>query len=273
MIGEITFTTLKLIIDSNESIISHIEVCKRDFESIPSSFSQNENNTYYKFRKTLTNDFFALSIEYGKPNPHRDTLVNVKTDVEDENKRTEDEAELSKQSFLMYHFESKRLYLSNSKQIKYLSNILTQKSEINGKFIIQRLYKNFNDFIAILKSVDKIRFSGFKNLFNQDSREFKALEDLTGTSSPESFTLEASYDPANLKLFMRRLKEAHSSNKIEELMICGIDENGFESIYNVETFSRQFKIRCSKNKEGIFTKEQLYIELINKIEQLCAEEI
>jgi len=270
--GEITYTTLQLIVESNKSAIAYIEPQFKHFEGVPNCFSHSENGTYYKLKKYLTEDYFALVVEFGKPAPHRNTLVNVNTNEEEENKRTDEEAELSKQSFFMYHFESKRLYLSNSKQIKLFSNILTKNSDQEIQFFVKRLFRNFEDFISILKGVDKIRFSGFKNLFSQDSKEFKALEDLTGTSSPECFTLEASYNPMNLKLFLRRLKEAHSTNKIEELMICGVDENGFESVYNVETFSRQFKIKCNKNEEGIFENESMWGNLVAKIEELCVVE-
>jgi len=272
MKGEITYSTFQLIVESKKSEIAYIEPQKEHFENIPNCFSHFENGTYYKLKKYLNDDYFALSVEFGKPAPHRNTIVNVNTDEEDKNKRTYEEAELSKQSFFMYHFGSKRLYMSNSKQINLFSNILTQQNSQEIQFIIKRLFRNFEDFISILKSVEKIRFSGFKNLFSSESKEFKALADLTGTSSPECFTLEASYNPMNIKQFLQRLKEAHSENKIEELMICGVDENGFESIYNVETFSRQFKIRCNKNKEGIFDNKSMWENLLIKIEELCEKE-
>jgi hypothetical protein len=156
------------------------------------------------------------------------------------------------------------LYLSNSQQIKLFSKILSEKTDID--FHIKRQFRDFNEFVSILKSVESIRFTGFKNLFSADSKQYKAIEDLTGTNAPESFFIEAKYKKASIIDFIRNLHKSRQEQKLDKLIICGLDESGLETIYNVDTFVNQISINCERNNEGIFDHNAIKTELLKRIE-------
>jgi hypothetical protein len=259
---KLSFTTLQLILESSNDALRFNEVKKENLINIPSEFEYSENNTFYKSYTELNDEYFWLVSEYGKPNPHRENWVDIETHKEEKNKRKGTQVELTHQSFLFYSFESKLLYLSNSKHINLMSKILSEKS--GNIFFAKRLIVDFDKFITIIESVNKIKFTGFNNLFSVDSKQFKALEALTGTSAPETFTLEATYKQSAIKEFLKFLHLSKQEHKIEKLVICGLDESGLETIYNVDSFTNQIFINCRKNNEGIYEHEAIKNELISK---------
>lgn len=263
---KISFTTLQLIWESDLNALRFSEAVKEAFLKIPNEFDYLENGTYYKITTELTDNYFWLVAEYGRPEPHRNNWVDITTSKEEKNKRKNTQVELTNQTFLFYSFNSKLLYLSNSRHINLMSKILTDKSE--NKFLVKRLLKNFDEFIAIIKSINKIKFTGFKNLFSSESKEFKAIEDLTGTSAPESFSLEATYNKSKILEFLKRLNKSRNEQQIDKLVICGLDESGLETIYNVDTFTSQISIFCVKNNEGVYEHEIIKNEIIKNIDNV-----
>lgn len=259
---KLTFSTLQLICESETNAIRFIEATKDLLLKIPQEFKYTDNGTFYTVFTELTDNYFWLVAESGRPEPHREKWVDIETHQEEENKRKTTQVELTNQSFLYYSFDSKLLYLSNSRHIKLFSKMISEKSE--NKFFVKRLFVNFDEFIAIIKGVTKIKFTGFNNLFNADSKQFKALEDLTGISAPESFSLEATYNKNHILEFLRFLNLSRVDQKIDTLVICGIDESGFEATYNVESFTKQISIGSNKNTEGVYEHESIKKELINK---------
>lgn len=260
---KLSFSTLQLIWESDTKVTRYIEAEKDAFVKIPEEFEYSESGAFYKIYTELTDEYFWLVAEYGKPEPHREKWVDVNTFKEEMNKRKSTQVELTNQSFLFYSFSSKQLYLSNSRHIRLMSKILSDKSE--NKFLVKRLLVNFDEFIEIIKSVNKIRFTGFNNLFNTDSKEFKAIEDLTGTSAPESFTLEATYNKGKIATFLRRLNQSRLEQQIDKLVIAGVDESGLETIYNVDTFTSQINILCSKNTEGVYEQDLIKSAIMDKV--------
>lgn len=260
---KLSFSTFQIIWESDTNVIRFNEVEKEAITKIPKEFEYREKDTFYKVYTELTDDYFWLVAEYGKPEPHRDKWVDVNTFKEEKNKRKTTQVELTNQSFLFYSFSSKLLYLSDSRHIKLMSRILSDKSE--NKFLIKRLLVDFKEFIKIIKSVNKIKFTGFNNLFNAESKEFKAIEDLTGSSAPESFTLEATYSKSKISQFLRGLNQSRLEHQIDKLVIAGLDESGLETIYNADTFTSQINISCSKNAEGVYEQDLIKSEIKNKL--------
>ncbi len=99
-----------------------------------------------------------------------------------------------------------------------------------------------------------------------DSKQKQALIDLTGTDAPERFEISAKY-PKNKSFieFIKRLAQGKRENKINSLSICGIDESGFQSVYNVDSFQQKIKISCQKDANGKFAIDSVLDGLLKKI--------
>jgi hypothetical protein len=264
--SKLSFSTLQLIYESKNDSMRFNEPNYNLFNQIPTDFETTENGVFYKLHSELDQNYFFLVAEFGKTDPHREKVVDVNTYKEEKNKRKVTQVELTNQSFLYYSFSTNLLYLSNTKHIKLFNNILVEKTGCN--LFIKRIFINFAEFSSIIKSVHKIKFTGFNNLFSVDSKQFQAIRDLTGTSSPESFTIETNYSQGKISDFLHFLHLSKEENKIDKLIICGLDESDLETVYNVDTFTNQISIDCNKNDEGVYSYNEIKNQLISKTANL-----
>ena len=263
MDNKLSFSTFQLILESNSKPLVYNYPEEDSFAGIPKEF--NHRGSVFKICTELKEDYFWLVAEFGNPEPRREVLLDIKTYEEEKNERKTTQVELTNQSFLLYIFRSKLLYLSRSNHAQLMSKILSKESV--DKFLIKRVYGNIHEFIAAIKTVNKIKFTGLNNLFSPNSKQYNALEILTGSSAPESFSLEATYSNKDNKMmnFMRFLDKSRSNFHIDKLVITGFDESNMEKIYNVDTFTSKIPIYCYKNSEGVYDHDMIKKEIMNKI--------
>ncbi len=260
---KVSFYLMQIIIETKDEGERFIDPTKSLFDCIKNTSFAHEG-TYYDVEYENTNDYLWLYFNYGKSSPRNDKITNIETGEKKDNLRERDEAELLGQLFVCYVYETKVLYLSNTKKKRVIEHFL--RDNLGSNVIISSFYKNAEDMIAILKKVDKIHFTHIKELFNQDSKERQALIDLTGTDAPASFTIEASYDAHKLGNFLRNLFRSREEYKISDLIICGRDESNFAFVYNSDSFCRKIEICCPKEETGLFTPENVQQSLLNKIQ-------
>ena len=234
------------------------------FAKFPLKTSILFEEVYYEVSVEKLNDYVWFYFDYGKANPRDDKVTNIKNGDKNENKRTEDEAELLSQLFFLYSFKNNILYISTSRKQRIIQTIL--KRELDCDYIIKSFFKTDEELISILKNITKVSFTEVANLFNQDSRERKALIDLTGTDAPVKFTIEAKYPKnSNFTSFIRRLLSAKRDMSLKDLVICGIDNDDFNIVFNTDTFSRKIEIDCLKEENGKFNVESVKNNLLKII--------
>lgn len=265
---KLSFNIMQLLIERSNDVERFSFPTKEDFLSLSSSMQYTKDDDYYEILVEHEDNYMWLYFNYGSPNPRNNKLTNIITGEKKENQRGEDEAELTNQFFVLYYYPQNQLYISSIKKKTLLESFLTEYA--SNKFIVQSFYKSIDEIIATLHEVDKISFSNVKDLFNQDSKERKALVDLTGVDAPDSFSIETIYRkkwiPTN---FIKSLSRAKRNNQISDLIINGRDEKDFAVVYNVDSFCRKIDIECDKDlPSGMFNADNVKSNLIIKIEQL-----
>lgn len=259
----VSFSLMQLIVESEVGAERFINPTKDHFNCIENTPLTNDG-VYYEVDCDNTNEYLWLYLNYGKASPRNDKLTNINNGDKKDNTRNIDEAELLDQLFVLYSYEKKILYISNSKKRKIVELLLKQNTKQD--FCIKSFYKSPTEIISILKKVDRIKFTHASNLFNQNSKERQALIDLTGTDAPETFTIEASYSTHKISSFLYSLFNGKEENKISDLVICGRDESNFNFIYNTDSFSRRIDALCEKsNESGMFNPESVKQSLLNVI--------
>lgn len=236
------------------------------FKDIDEEFSILIDGTYYEVIIEKTDDFIWFSFDFGRPNPRDEQLTNIVTGEKRENEREITEAELIQQFFCLYSYQKELLYISNIKKKNIIKTVLQEK--IKQKFIFNTIQKTKEEFISILKGVNKITFTETRHLFSHDSKKRSALIDLTGTDAPKEFTIEASYENSNqIVSFIQELFNEQKNNSLKDLVICGSDENDFEIIFNNDTFSRKIDIKNSKNENGKYIANDVKENLLKELEK------
>lgn len=255
------FSLMQLIVENSSAGERYLQPRSEHFNSLPDFFHILIDHTYYEISTIKNEEYIWLECDYGSPNPIDPTLTNVDTGEKKDNQRQSDEVELTSQLFVLFHIQKQILYLSDSRKKNLFKTILLDQTNLD--FIIKSFYKSKREFIDTIRIVNKISFTEVQDLFNQNSRVRQALIDLTGTDSPERFTLEAKYrNSPNLRTFIENLFQSQSNNELKKLVICGTDESGFDYVFNEDSFTSKIDVSVNKEDTGKFNPEGVREALI-----------
>lgn len=206
-------------------------------------------------------------INFGSPNPRPNHIYDIPTKTKIINPRKNSQAELKNQLFCLYDTSTKILYLNNSQKktfiCKYLDKILSQE------IIIKNVYKDINEFVKTLKSLDEIKFTAHRNIFSSQINSFKNIKDLFGIDEPESFTINAKYNvsiPEKVKRIIEKFRKEQIQAPHSCLTCIEKDDHGIEQIFNENAFSKTITVVLAQNEEKLLNPKTVFEELIRKIE-------
>lgn len=229
------------------------------------------NDTHYVISKeNIDDEYFWLYARYGKPLPHPNTVYNAEQEQEEENPRSTYQIELDRQLFALYCINSKTLYLSSRQKKSWVEEYLKEK--LKQDVVIKSFFKNVDEFIQQIKSIEKVKFVAKSNLFTSQGsimEIFPSPNDLFGLGMPEDFTLEAKFNRAQLTdAFTECLKKMvywRNNCEADSLICVGRDDKNFEAVFNAESFMRILSVEAAKNDQGLYDPTIVKQALISKI--------
>lgn len=258
--AEIKFSEIQVIKESTERGEQYVEPSRDTFDALPTSLNFNDGQTLYEINVEKSTDYIYWVFRFGNPTPRDNSLIDIQTFEKRENMRKSTEAELNNQAFFLYHFGTKRLYASNTKKKKSLEMLLRNELKIN--FVFKDIYKDVDEFLGIMQECEQISFTHINNLFSDNSVRKQALVDLTGTDSPAEFTIRAKYKKHQISNFIRNLSEEKQNHQISSLVVCGKGNQGFDVVYNTDSFQQKIKISLEKNEDGMYDADRIKQELL-----------
>ncbi|MBQ8785342.1 MAG: hypothetical protein IJZ59_04790 [Alphaproteobacteria bacterium] len=261
MAEEINLTVQHLLID--DEIPS-----KNEFKSIEKTFpyiKQHPNNpTYYTINTELTKKYFWLYARYGSPNPRPDNVLNIANFENEKNPRTENMVEQKQQLFVLYDLEDNLLYLSNIKQKGFIADLLKEK--IEKEVSIKDIYKDIDEFYKIISSVEKISFTSVKrDLFSKFNNLNQVLADNYGMEEPEEFSIEAKYHRPLSQKIKNAINGLRNDEGIDKVIIRGLDDQGFDKIFNSGTFVQKISFTLDKNENGLWSDIEVKAKILEKL--------
>jgi hypothetical protein len=242
------------------------------------------NNAFSSNKTSMTHEEFIHQIEceiiedrfywfysnFGKAMPHRDIVIDIPSGTELENPRTTQQVEPNDQLFAIYDSSSSLFYISNLKKKGFLKEFLSQFTD--EEVIIKNIYKNINDFIDVIKTLETIKFTGSRDLFNREGDLFSSIRDIFGYGEPEEFSIEAKYRTSMkdaLKCEILRLAGYQSAGDIKTMVCIGKDERGFEAVFNANNFINKISIPRQKDNQLLFPSEDVRTQVIIKLREMA----
>lgn len=213
--------------------------------------------------------FYWFYSNYGKSMPHRDIVVDLTSGDELENPRTTQQVEPNSQLFVVYDSESTLLYISNLQKKGFLNDYLSRYAD--KEVIIKNVYKTIEEFIGEISSLETIKFTGSRDLFNSDGDLFSPLRDIFGYGEPEEFSIEAKYRTSMKEALNRellRLANYQNQNDIKTLVCIGKDERGFERVFNTNSFISKISFPTQKDDQLLFPPEEVKAQTIIKLKEM-----
>ncbi len=232
----------------------------------------SDSVAYQIYTEIVENKYFWLHARYGRPLPRSKIVINTKTETEESNPRDAYQIEPDKELFGLYHAEACVLYLSNTRQKSWFEKYLNRK--LKQGVVIKNIFKDPEDFVRHLAKVNKVKLIVTRDLLSQQAKIMEIFpnhKDMYGLGEPEDFTLEANFKNARLTdkfvaCFMQMVRWKQES-EVKSLTCIGEDDQNFESVFNVDTFTQKVIVEVAKDEDGFHDPNEVKQKLIERIEE------
>lgn len=234
------------------------------------SFNYKKNDKYmYEVVIEKESNFIFFSVSWGATNPRDEKIINIRTAETIDNPRGKDWLELQKQFFAMYDYRTNLFYISNVNNRSLFLELINL--ELNSSLILKGIYNSRDEFLKLIKSVNEIKFSNSNGLFSQDSQSYKAMQNLTYSNMDTDFEIDIKYKKKLKDIsIVKKLFRESDDNHLHGLMIRGLDEQGFEHVFNLDGFIKKIVLEVQKNTNGKYDENMMKISLLKKIEELTS---
>ena len=262
------FSDFYFIISGNAPSVKDLKLV---FDEVEDKYS-SEDTHYVISKENINDEYFWLYARYGNPLPHPDTVYNARQEQEEDNPRSTDQIELAKQLFALYCINSNTLYLSSRIKKSWVEEYL--KAKLNQDVAIKNFFKNVDEFIQQLNSIEKVKFVAKRNLFTLQGsimKIFPSPNDLFGLGMPEDFTLEANFNRVKLTdAFIDHLKKMvdwKNNCEADSLICVGRDDKNFETVFNADSFIKKLSVEATKDGQGFYDPAVIKQALLSKIRE------
>lgn len=138
--------------------------------------------------------------------------------------------------------------------------------KINKDISIKDIFKNIDEFYQEISKIDKICFTSRKrDLFSKFGRLETCLADNYGMEEPEEFSIQAKYGRSLTQKIKSSIANLKQQENVQKLIIKGLDDQGFEKIFNEGNFIQKMPVRAEKGKNGLWSDIIVKSELIEKL--------
>ena len=260
------FSAFQLIEEQVQKGSRYISPTFDSFSKLPEAIRYSKDKTHYEgiAEKNQDDNYIWLEFKYGNSSPRSPYAADPKTGDKQDNPLPKGHYVPTKQLFCIYSIEEEIIYLSNSKSLSLIQNILSL--ETGRAFIIKSIFKNMDEFINIVKSVDEISFSNINDIFGRNAKQRSALKDLVGDETPERMSIRAEYTGEFLPIkLLRQLFSAKQEHNLSRLVIRGKDESGLGLIFNTESFRHKVKVDYTKNEDDMIESNSVKYNIIQHL--------
>ena len=213
-----------------------------------------DGDRYSVINPGADNRFYWLIIESGTAIPRPSNVVNVKKYEWEENPRSEDQVETREQIVFLYDSEEMFCYISDLRKKGLISNFFSKK--LNASVIFKECFKSVDEFCAIIKKVNCIKFTMTNDLFSQEfgaMAMFQGERDFLGLGVPVKYELKASFrDASVLAGFARKFKALTKRSEVSSVVCIGRDSQNIESIFNMKMITQKIDFVVPKLPNGLF---------------------
>lgn len=270
----LSFKNMQLIINGkipDRDMLLKIENNQRE------KFIDENNDKIYKFRIEYNKiqDYLWIYANYDNFHKRSKTVYNEPKNEEEPNPRKPFQIELKNQLFGLYYINTGTFYISNSNKkgvfIDYLKNIL------NLDVYIKNQYKSVEEFSKSISSLKNIKFTVMPSIFQSDNGVYEYTKNIFGFDYAQYITIDVNYDRLSFKhnkdSFIKRIFNSQKNNEIENVLVCGYNDNDIESTLNIQNYMVSLDINVGLDPEtGLYDNNTVKSELINKIIHFSKEE-
>lgn len=235
------------------------------YKKLPTgSYTNNSESKVQIFNIEYEDAYLKMNFGEGTVGPRNPNVFNFDTNEEEPNPRKKNQVE-PRQTFAIIDFKTSFVWISNSKKRTALIDLFKEHFKTSS-IIVKEIYDE-KQFIDMLKSLDNIKISAVPNLFSDAGILSKTLSEEINGYEASVATLSLGYNNRLTNNFLiEKVKSIfEQKNSLKSIVIAGKDENNLGMLFNTEGFSRKIDIEAQVDEDEMFSAEDVYKKLIQKI--------
>ena len=241
---------------------------KKDFQNIQDKyvFTDGDAASGIAWFENTSNYLWMYACS-GENYPYSTDVIDVKTKELQSNPRKPDQAELRRQEFCLYNYDSKLFYASGS--LDFFKRML---SEVNPNVKCRHIYKTREEFINSLKKIKSVRFVAEENLLTHNENLFAFPKDVLGLGNPKQIRVEYKFPYVNVterfKSCVKKFFNDYDVGKLKSLVVAGGYEEGDQliaSTFNLKNLVPTISVNIERNSSGMFDPKSVKDALLVSI--------
>ncbi len=263
--ANLSFSSMKLEVDGE---VPDTAWLKKVFSKTKTT-EPHGSTTHEIKRDIIDTRFYWFYSNYGKEMPRPDSILDISSDTSINNPRKPQQVELTNQLFAIYDNKSELFYISQLSKKKFLEEFLSQISKNN--VIIKNVYKDIDEFSGIIKELGTVEFTktGTGSMVENDL--FKVDPGLLAKDEDAKLKVKLQYKnpiTEGIKKRIRMINSHKNKGNIENLILTGEDDKGFETVFNADSFTSKISISVNKDKQHLFPPEKVKIQATTELKGL-----
>lgn len=222
----------------------------------------------YSVEQELISDrLYWMYFQYDNAKLYSDKVIDTEDNSVKENPRPKSQVEPRLQLFACYDLESHILYVSDySKKATitdYISDMLQKSAQTKN------VLRSVDEFLNVVTQLKSVCFTQKRTLFtSKEDSIFKKQANLYGLDLPEKSKIRLDYGATPIgsaKNALRDWKMKRESGEFEDVIVVGMDDNGFENTFNFSTLISSVEINVIKDDDYRYNPNIVKTLLINQL--------
>lgn len=210
---------------------------------------------------------YWMYFQYDNESLYTDVVVDTIDNETKSNPRPKNQVELRQQLFACYDLERKLLYVSDYAKRTSVADYLEEM--LQKPVRIKNVIKSLDEFVSAVRYLKSVTFTQRRNLFTttEDSL-FQKQADLYGLDLPERSKLKFDYGHSPVGVARTALQSwgmKRESGEFDEVVVVGVDDEGFENSFNFSTMLSTIEIALSRDENYRYDPDSVRRLLLEKL--------
>lgn len=222
----------------------------------------------------IANRFYWLYLQYDNVKLYAPYVVDTTDDSVKDNPRPKNQVEMRNQLFACYDLRSGSLYVSDYQKKTTITDYMgdTLQCPVKAKYV----FSSVDEFLSRVSKLKSVSFTQKRNLFNYPNDSLLSkVSNIYGLDLPDRCKVKLDYGSTpigTIRDAMRDWKVKRETGEFEDVVVVGVDDHGFEEVFNFQTTISSVEANVIKDDNGRYDPEAVKAALINQLGGYNGEE-
>jgi hypothetical protein len=222
----------------------------------------------------IADRYYWLYLQYDNANLYAPHVVDITDDAVKDNPRPKNQVEMRNQLFACYDLRSGSLYVSDYQRKTAITCYMedTLQCAVKAKYV----FSSIDEFLGRVGKLKSVSFTQRRNLYNfPNDSLLRKVANIYGLDLPERCKVRLDYGDTligTIRDALRDWKVRRDAGEFEDIVVVGVDDHGFEEVFNFQTTISSVEANVVKDDNGRYDPDAVKVALINQLGGYGGEE-